>query len=230
MTIPPAPNQRAANEREPEAARSPPPGRPERQEQREAGEAMSDDCVPNVAAAWREMGRKPFENAPGDVRRESARLWAKRDAEIELAVSSAPPPTPVPQGTPIAPETMRQLYEANPDGFWRLVRFEAEHEPDRLDYYAELELAEEHRKAQSRKRRAALSPPPGPDILTLEDTLARPENVRPAGPGRWTARCPVHEDRHPSLIVSENEARPGEPVVHCFAGCHWADVKDALKR
>jgi hypothetical protein len=190
---------------------------------------MSDDYAPNVAAAWLEMGHKPFENAPGDVRRESARLWAKRDARIELSVSSAPPPTPVPQGTPIAPETMRQLWEANPDGFWRLVRFEAEHESDRLDYYAELERAEAQRKSQERKRRAVLLPTTS-CRLTLDAALDRLEGVKLAGPARWRARCPAHgSERQRSLLVSESEARPGEPLFHCFAGCHWRVVMEALR-
>jgi hypothetical protein len=122
------------------------------------------------------------------------------------------------------------IYRENPEGFWLLVRFEAEHEPDRLDYYAELGAAEDHRKAQERKRRAALLPAPAPGRLTLEDTLDRLGRVRRVGPGRWTARCPAHEDRNPSLLVSENEARPGEPVFHCFAGCDWRAVMEALRR
>lgn len=191
---------------------------------------MSDDYAPNVAAAWLEMGHKPFENAPEEVRRESALLRAKHDAGIELAVSSAPPPTPRPAGTPIAPETMRQLYEANPDGFWRLVRFEAEHEPDRLDYYAELDRAEAQRKSQERKRRAVLPPSTSSGRLTLDAALDRLQGVKLAGPARWRARCPAHgSERQRSLLVSESEARPGEPLFHCFAGCHWSVVMEALR-
>jgi hypothetical protein len=36
---------------------------------------------------------------------------------------------------------------------------------------------------------------------------------RKCGPGRWVARCPVHEDRTPSLSI----AQKGETVlIHCF--------------
>jgi hypothetical protein len=123
-----------------------------------------------------------------------------------------------------------ELDDARDERFWRLVRFEAEHEPERLDYYAELDRAEAYRKSQERKRRAAVLLPQAPGRLTLEQALDRLERVRPAGPGRWTALCPAHEDKNPSLLVSENEGRPGEPVVHCFAGCHWTAIKDALQR
>ena len=51
--------------------------------------------------------------------------------------------------------------------------------------------------------------------------------------GRWSGsygmvRCPAHEDRTPSLKVSD--AADGGLTVHCFAGCDWRDVKDALRR
>jgi hypothetical protein len=123
-----------------------------------------------------------------------------------------------------------ELDDARDERFWRLVRFEGEHEPEWLDYYAELERAEEYRKSQERKRRAVLMPPPAPGRLMLEQALDRLEGVRPSGPSRWSARCPVHEDTNASLVVSENEARPGEAVAHCFAGCDWRAVKDALRR
>ncbi len=51
--------------------------------------------------------------------------------------------------------------------------------------------------------------------------------------GRWAgrygmARCPAHKDRTPSLKVSDGPN--GEPIFHCFAGCDWRDVKDALRQ
>ncbi len=51
--------------------------------------------------------------------------------------------------------------------------------------------------------------------------------------GRWLGRygmvrCPAHKDRTPSLKVSDGPN--GDVVVHCFAGCDWRDVKDALRQ
>lgn len=41
--------------------------------------------------------------------------------------------------------------------------------------------------------------------------------VRRSGPGRWSAICPAHADRRPSLSVRELDDR--RLLVHCHAGC-----------
>ncbi len=58
------------------------------------------------------------------------------------------------------------------------------------------------------------------------------EVIRALG-GQWRggygmAKCPTHADHTPSLKVSDGEN--GEIVIHCFGGCPWAEVKDALRR
>ena len=50
---------------------------------------------------------------------------------------------------------------------------------------------------------------------------------KPRGSG-WTARCPAHNDTHPSLSVSESS--DGRVLIYCFAGCSQERVIDALKR
>ena len=52
--------------------------------------------------------------------------------------------------------------------------------------------------------------------------LERLEKVRQAGPRRWYACCPAHEDRHPSLAVTE--ADDGRVLLFCNAGCGGLDV------
>ena len=42
----------------------------------------------------------------------------------------------------------------------------------------------------------------------------------------WSARCPAHEDRRPSLSVSEGEN--GTVLVHCHAGCEFEQICDAV--
>lgn len=51
-------------------------------------------------------------------------------------------------------------------------------------------------------------------------------HARRAGAGKWSARCPAHPDRSPSLSIQEG--RDGRVLVHCFAGCEPADVLSAL--
>lgn len=41
----------------------------------------------------------------------------------------------------------------------------------------------------------------------------------------WTARCPAHEDRKPSLSIRDAD---GVALVHCHAGCDQRDVIAAL--
>lgn len=44
-------------------------------------------------------------------------------------------------------------------------------------------------------------------------------------------RCPAHEDRNPSLKLSDGMGdNEGELIVHCFAGCSWQDVKGHLRK
>jgi len=40
------------------------------------------------------------------------------------------------------------------------------------------------------------------------------------------ARCPAHDDKNPSLSLTRSE--DGTAIVHCFAGCDWREVSEAL--
>ncbi len=42
----------------------------------------------------------------------------------------------------------------------------------------------------------------------------------------WIARCPAHEDKHPSLSVSEGS--DGRPLIYCHAGCGIEAITMAL--
>jgi hypothetical protein len=42
----------------------------------------------------------------------------------------------------------------------------------------------------------------------------------------WQARCPVHDDRTPSLSI--REGADGRVLLHCFAGCETGAVLEAL--
>ena len=61
--------------------------------------------------------------------------------------------------------------------------------------------------------------------MTVDD-LQRFEKVRSTGPGRWSARCPAHEDRAPSLSVRFTGNRW---LLHCHAqGCDFRDILRAI--
>lgn len=50
--------------------------------------------------------------------------------------------------------------------------------------------------------------------------------VRRTGPGRWSAICPAHADRRPSLSIRELD--DGRLLLHCFGGCGVDEVVGAL--
>lgn len=57
--------------------------------------------------------------------------------------------------------------------------------------------------------------------MTARDVADR-LGARPAGDGRWMARCPAHSDHTPSLSVREGAG--GKVLVHCWAGCDTSAV------
>lgn len=63
-----------------------------------------------------------------------------------------------------------------------------------------------------------------PDPINL--ILPRLESVRKTGPSSWTARCPAHQDKSPSLSI--REAADGRVLIYCFGGCGATDVVLAL--
>ncbi len=65
--------------------------------------------------------------------------------------------------------------------------------------------------------------PRSPDAAEIAAAL----QARPSGPGRWSARCPAHEDRDPSLAI--RQADDGRVLVHCHAGCTQGEVIEALR-
>ena len=50
----------------------------------------------------------------------------------------------------------------------------------------------------------------------IDTLLSRLQKVRPAGNNRWTACCPAHDDKTPSLTVTQARDKV---LIHCFSGC-----------
>jgi hypothetical protein len=59
----------------------------------------------------------------------------------------------------------------------------------------------------------------------VEKVLDRLQGARGSN-GSWKALCPAHEDREPSLSVTEGD--DGRALINCFAGCENADIVNAL--
>jgi len=62
--------------------------------------------------------------------------------------------------------------------------------------------------------------------MQTAEVLARLDGVKPAGEGKWLARCPSHDDHRQSLSIREGE--DGKTLVNCFAGCAYPDIMAAL--
>ncbi len=60
--------------------------------------------------------------------------------------------------------------------------------------------------------------------MTIHDILERLERVRKMGNG-WTACCPAHEDKRPSLSIAY---RDGKILLYCHVGCRYQDILIAL--
>lgn len=62
------------------------------------------------------------------------------------------------------------------------------------------------------------------DAGTIADGLQKSKR---AGPGKYVACCPTHNDRTPSLSIKD--APNGKVLVHCHAGCSQSEVIGALR-
>jgi len=61
--------------------------------------------------------------------------------------------------------------------------------------------------------------------ITVDEVLDKLSGVKRCGEG-WSARCPAHDDQHPSLTVTE--AANGLVLMYCHAECSYEDICRAL--
>jgi hypothetical protein len=59
----------------------------------------------------------------------------------------------------------------------------------------------------------------------IGDLLNKLEKVK-GSKGRWTACCPAHVDRSPSLAITETD--DGRILLKCFAGCSAHQIVEAV--
>lgn len=62
--------------------------------------------------------------------------------------------------------------------------------------------------------------------MNAEALLLRLEGVKSRSQAQWSARCPAHDDKSPSLSIKEKP--DGRILLHCFGGCAVVAVVDAL--
>jgi len=61
--------------------------------------------------------------------------------------------------------------------------------------------------------------------MNPKDILSRLSQVRGRGES-WTARCPAHDDKSPSLAIRFKS--DGRVLMHCFGGCAVDEVLGAI--
>lgn len=62
--------------------------------------------------------------------------------------------------------------------------------------------------------------------MPLHDLLNTLEGVKKTGPSRYIARCPSHQDKRPSLTITEKD--DGVVLIKCWAGCGAAEILRAV--
>lgn len=60
----------------------------------------------------------------------------------------------------------------------------------------------------------------------LDKLLSCFDKVKPAGANKWKACCPAHDDKHPSLAISETS--DGTVLLKCWDGCTVQSIVSAI--
>lgn len=63
-------------------------------------------------------------------------------------------------------------------------------------------------------------------MIPIDRVLSLLTKTRRRQPGQWSACCPAHDDKGPSLSVRETPE--GAVLLHCFAGCEVAEIVAAI--
>jgi CHC2 zinc finger len=62
--------------------------------------------------------------------------------------------------------------------------------------------------------------------MSATELISRLQKVRRTGKGTWTACCPAHQDKSPSLSIRETD--DGRVLLHCFSGCDVESILEAV--
>jgi hypothetical protein len=61
--------------------------------------------------------------------------------------------------------------------------------------------------------------------MTAPELLSRLDGVKSRGTGKWSAQCPAHQDKNPSLSISEGERGL---LLKCWGGCTIQEITGKL--
>lgn len=62
--------------------------------------------------------------------------------------------------------------------------------------------------------------------MSAQDIVNRLDFCKTSGKDSWMARCPAHDDKSPSLKITDISG--GRTLIHCHAGCGAIDVLAAI--
>lgn len=60
----------------------------------------------------------------------------------------------------------------------------------------------------------------------LDKVLSCLDKVKPVGANKWKACCPAHDDKNPSLAITETS--DGTVLLRCWVGCNARDIVTAI--
>lgn len=63
-------------------------------------------------------------------------------------------------------------------------------------------------------------------MTPAEKLLPRLDKVSQVVPGQWKASCPAHDDKNPSVKITETDG--GTLLVKCWAGCTATEIVTAI--
>lgn len=62
--------------------------------------------------------------------------------------------------------------------------------------------------------------------MSAQDILDRVEFFKQIGTGKWVCTCPSHQDKSPSLRITETD--DGKVLIKCWSGCSALDVLTSI--
>ncbi len=62
--------------------------------------------------------------------------------------------------------------------------------------------------------------------MNIDQLLGLLDGLKVTGQSKWLARCPAHDDSHPSLSIRALD--DGRVLLHCWSGCETEAVLSAI--